>query len=292
MPKIIEPEVSEFDRLDILSPIQLTTLYLKWRKDFRGLINKASRISRGSSGIYCTEPHYFYASVLFTRLLVTAKSIEHLLPDCRPREHWDFSAVASLVRNLFEAYLLYFWLCEEEVADEIREARRILLYCHDNGSRERMFPEQATSPEHEEVVADLIAKFDANSYLKTFDEKARRKALKGHKTPFIQDDVIESIGFSKEDSRVIYRFFSQHTHSGPVSFLRMVEHGRGTGVETAHEKEYMIIALMQAVMLLTAAIEGHLKLFPEAETRVPSLTDAEVARNVEIAQGRKKAKRG
>jgi hypothetical protein len=245
-------------------------------------------VSRGSGRILVDGNQLVFASILFTRICVSAKSIECLLPDCRPKEHWDFSAVASLTRNLAEAYLWYFWLCEDEVFPDVRAGRFILLYCHDNGSRGRLLPESSPPQAKEVVTADLEARFDANPYLRTYSERARREALKGHKTPFVQDDVVERMGVNKEDFRFFYRFFSQHTHTGPISFFRVMEHGRGTGVETTLEKSYMIMAIMFACSVLQAAIEGHLKLFPDAETRTPSLTDSEVVRNVERAQGRSK----
>jgi hypothetical protein len=269
-----------------LSPPQLTGEYLRWRREYRDLIKRAIRVSRGSGGIEVDGHRLAYASVLFTRICVIAKSVERLLPDCKPKEHWDFSATASLARNLAEAYLWYYWLCEDEVDSDVCQGRFILLCCHDHGSRGRMFPNSIPTDAQDVVTADLIRKFDANPYLKTFDEKARREALRGHKTPFVQDDVIEAMGADKDKFRFLYRFFSQHTHTGPVAFFRMLEHDRGTGVETAHEKQYMIVATMFASAVLEAAIEGHLKLFPDAETRQPYLTDNAVIRNVERNQGR------
>lgn len=98
-----------------------------------------------------------YAAVLFMRMTVMAKSIGQLLPDCKPKEHWDFSAVASLTRNLAEAYLWYFWLCEDEVEADVRQGRFILLYCHDHGSRGRMFPDMKPSVDEDVVLANLVA---------------------------------------------------------------------------------------------------------------------------------------
>ena len=269
-----------------LTPPQLTAEYLKWRQTYRVLVKRAQRVSHGSGGRYVEGNRLAYASILFTRIFVSAKSVECLLPECRPKQHWDFSAVASLTRNLAEAYIWYFWLCEDDVDADVRQGRFILLYCHDNGSRMRLHPESIPQTENPEVMADLIARFDANPFLQTYSEKARREALKGHKTPFVQDDVIDGMGADRDTFRFYYRFFSQHTHTGPISFFRMVEHGRGTGVETVHEKSYMIAAIMFACGVVQASIEGHLKLFPGAETAKPYLTEGQIIRNVEQTQGR------
>ncbi|MGH6653378.1 MAG: DUF5677 domain-containing protein [Sphingopyxis sp.] len=274
--------------LEALDAPALTAEYLRRRMQFRDCCKRAVRVSRGSGGIYVEGNRLAYASVLFTRIAVMSKSIERLLPDCKPKEHWDFSAVASLARNLAEAYLWYHWLCEDDVDDEIRQARFVLTYCHDHGSRGRMFAPEDPLPQDSVVMADLIARFDGNAFLRTYDAKARREALKGHKTPFVQDEVLDRMGADKQDFRLLYRFFSQHTHTGPVSFMRTFEHDRGAGVETEHEKRYMIVAVDFAASILVAATGGHLKLFPDAETRQPALTQADVIRNVERDQCRAK----
>lgn len=272
-----------------ISNPDLTALYITVKREFHGLVERAERVSRGSGGMLSTGNRMFWASVLFTRLSVIAKSVEILLPEPKPRQHWDFSSVASLVRNLNEAYLVYFWLCQDDVLDNVRAGRFILLYLHDYGSRKRLFPEQFT--EDDCVYADLVRQFDENPYLRTFSDSQRKVALRGEKTPFIQDEILGRMGVDLANFRVMYRFFSQHTHTGPMSFYRMVDHDRGTGVETRHEKRYMIMSIGFATDVLNRAIEGHLVIFPDAETRTPHLTHRQIESNVEHNQGRLKSSR-
>jgi hypothetical protein len=274
----------EEDAGNTVSNPELTMLYVAVKREFRDLIKRAERVSRGSGGIPSTGNRMFWASVLFTRLTVMAKSIWALLPDPKPREHWDFSSVASLVRNLAEAQLVYFWLCQDEILDDVRAGRFILLYLHDYGSRKRLFPDQFD--DDDPIYADLVRQFDANPWLTTFTPAQRKVALKGERTPFIQDEVLQRMGQDLGQFRLMYRFFSQHTHTGPMSFYRMNDHDRGSGVETRHEKRYMIMAIGFASEALSRAIEGHLIVFPDAETRKSFLTDREVESNVEQAQGR------
>jgi Family of unknown function (DUF5677) len=293
-----EPLLSTIQGIDDLEPRELTTVYLRCRREFRELCKRAERVSRGSGGMWVEGNRLAYASVLFMRITVMAKSVRQLLPDCKPREHWDFSSVASLARNLAEAYLWYYWLCEDEIEPDVRQGRFILLYCHDYGSRARMFSDDRVLADDDVVKADLISRFDTNPYLATFNERQRREALRGHKTPFVQDEVLDRMGVGRSEFRSVYRFYSQHTHTGPVAFIRilMEGHDRGSGVETAHEKSYMITAILFATSVLESAIAGHLTLFPEADVRAPFLTDADIVRNVEQnqrrAKGRAKRKTG
>ncbi|MEV5032364.1 hypothetical protein MRBLMC3_001561 [Sphingobium sp. LMC3-1-1.1] len=261
----------------------ITKFYLAVRREFRELLKRARRISRGSGGISSTGNRMYWGCVLFTRIVVTAKSLDQLLPDPKPGEHWDFSAAASLTRNLFEACLVYHWLCGEDVPETLREARFILFHLHDHGSRYRLFPDESPPPE---VLEDLTKRFDASPILAQYDEKQRRVALRGERTPFIQDDVLAEIGVDLDEFRLLYRLFSQHTHNGPIAFYRMAEHDRGTGVETRHEKRYLMVAIGFAAQFLARATNTQLDIVPDAETRPPHLTDKQVRMNVERNQGR------
>lgn len=108
----------------------------------------------------------------------------------------------------------------------------------------------------------------------------------------MQDEVLDRMGVDRDDFRWNYRFQSQHTHTGPVAFIRilMEDHDRGSGVETTHEKRYMITAIISAISVLENAIAGHLTLFPDAETGSPFLTNSDIIRNVERNQGRSKGR--
>ncbi|MFL6759452.1 DUF5677 domain-containing protein [Sphingomonas sp.] len=291
-----EPEdgaqLSDWEALDTagfekLTNPQLTQFYLRVRREFRDLLKRARRISLGSGGVLSTGNRMFWASVLFTRICVISKSIDHLLPNPKPREHWDFGSVASLTRNLQEAGLIYYWLCGPGIDEQVRAGRFILLQLHDYGSRRRLYPKEFPEGDNHFVFRDLVSKFDKNPFLASLGERERRVALRGEKSPFIQDDVLTEMGVDPQQFRTLYRFFSQHTHTGPIAFYRMAEHARGSGVETRMEKQYMIIAVGAAAESLARAIDVHLDVFPDAETREPHLTDRQIEANVERDQGRR-----
>lgn len=151
-----------------------------------------------------------------------------------------------------------------------------------------MNPDQIENPE---VFKDLERRFDANPYLAAFDAKKRKVALKGEKTPFIQDEVLDEIGADRDQFRMLYRFFSEHTHTGPLSFYRMEDHDRGTGVETRHEKRYMLMVIQFAAGFLARAVEIQLAIVPDAETRKANQTVQQIRASVERNQGRLREKR-
>lgn len=95
------------------------------------------------------------------------------------------------------------------VTEMTREARFILFHLHDRGSRQRLFPTVSAPPD---VLEDLIRRFDANPVLVQSDEKQRRVALWGDRTPFIPDDELAEIGVNLNEFRTLYRlFFTLHS---------------------------------------------------------------------------------
>lgn len=268
---------------DTLTDRQVREMYRETRKGLLETERRAENISRGAGGIKSETAQHFWASVLFTRLIVTFKSISILTPELKPSAHFDFSAVASLTRNLAECYLFFFFLCVDDVSQAEKDARIIMLNLHDDGSRSRMLGELKDDAHVEDFEAkrqlvrdDLKAKLEANDYLSQLPEKRKREILKGEKTPFIQDEVIDRTKLDKNDFRFLYRFFSNHTHTGPVSFYRMTEHDRGYGFPNRLDEGYMTLAMSFATEMVGLAIEDMLSLFPHAEERGRKIRSAEV----------------
>jgi Family of unknown function (DUF5677) len=275
------------------SELQAKAEYRKARREFAGEVLRAQRVSRGSAGIRSETAQHYWASVLFTRMVVTAMSIQVLAPELQPDAHWDFSAVASITRNLAECYLFFYFLCADEVPKAEKDARIILLNLHDNASRQKLLGELGKSHDDAKTAAakaavhdDLVRKFNANAYLSGLPEKRQKELIRGEKTPFVQDDMIERAKMDKKSFRFWYRFFSNHTHTGPVAFYRMAEHGRGRGIQNYRDTFYTTVALDFASDLMRRAMADVLALFPDAETRGTAIETAEAKAGA--ASGRKK----
>jgi hypothetical protein len=93
----------------------------------------------------------------------------------------------------------------------------------------------------------------------------QKELLKGDKDPFTQDEILERMGEDRAAFRGYYRFLSAHTHTGPISFYRMAEHGRGTGIENRIDKAWTASALSIAGKFLKRASEDMLRIYPDAE---------------------------
>jgi len=73
------------------------------------------------------------------------------------------------------------------------------------------------------------------------------------------------MGDSEQRIWALYRFFSCHTHSTPLSFYRYAEQKRGTGDDI--EKVYMSEALNFATQLLIRADGDYKEVFSDLVTK-------------------------
>jgi hypothetical protein len=269
--------------------------YRQARRKLAGGVLRARLVSRGASGIASETAQHYWASVLFTRMAVTATSIQTLTPDLQPNAHWDFSAVASITRNLAECYLFFHFLCADAVPQVEKDARIILLNLHDHASRRKLRGELGEPEDVSKAAAsaavqdDLVRRFKANAYLSGLPEKRQAELIRGERTPFVQDDMIVRANMDKTNFRFLYRFFSNHTHTGPIAFYRMREHGRGGGFQNHADILYMGFALDFALDLMERATADFLVFFPDAETRGVAMRAAEAKSRP--ASGRKKRRR-
>lgn len=255
---------------------QIEKMYREARAAFAAYTKRAKAISRGVGGIYTEDGRKFWASVLFTRLVVTAHSVLHMAPRTAPipdrHAHWDFSAVASLSRNLAECYFMFFYLCIDETPAEDEWLTRLnLIQLRDNTARREMFsdwdPNDVQLAGFGDHHDDLTKKLRSRKFFQNLPERLQAELLKGKKALLLtQDEILERMGEESGVFRGLYRLFSAHTHSMPLSFYRMSD-GRGRGVENSIDKSEMSGALEMASGFLERAIAEMLKLFPEAEQR-------------------------
>jgi hypothetical protein len=102
------------------------------------------------------------------------------------------------------------------------------------------------------------------NYFNSLSEKCQKHFLRGNNAWLLsQDNLLKRMNEDVDKFRGIYRFFSFHIHSLPVSFYRMTEREQGRGIESDWEKTYMTMALDFALKPIQRANEEMLELFPD-----------------------------
>jgi hypothetical protein len=241
--------------------------------NFTAALERSISTSGATVGLQAGKRRY-WASVLFTRLCTFSVSILSLCPGSKINlegVHWDFGAIAALSRNLFECALTFFYLAIEDVSEDEWMARLLVLQLHDCISRFRMFrdfdPHDEQLKGFEEQANELRSKLEANKFFATLPEPLRKKLLKGERASIlIQDEILERMGEETSHTRGYYRFLSSHTHSYPLGFYRMAEHGRGRGVENEIEKGYISSALEYCTEILRRSTDDMRRVFSDIAT--------------------------
>jgi len=245
---------------------------------FETALQKALGVSRLKGHQPSATSAIFWASLLFTRLCNFSVSLSRLLPGSaysmgKADEIWDNSSVSSLARDIFECFLLFFYLGVETVPEDEWKARQSLMHLHDCTMRLRVFyvgeAEAVQRAFYEGEQKRLKALLEANNYFANLPEKQRNRFLKGRDLLFLsQDEVLERLGEDRALIRRIYEMLSAHTHSLPLSFYSGREDDRGRGVENLPEKRYMAQSLEFLTGILVRATTAYLSIFPDTNDEV------------------------
>lgn len=235
--------------IQVADPEQINTWYTTSLSVFTSTVERSIKISHACTGLQSGE-RLHWASVIFTRICNTGVTIIDVCPKSKLNArgvNWDFSSIASLVRNLYECCLVFHYLGIENIPDTEWEARLRVMQMHDCLSRNRMFEKlnsEHTSEIYKEQADELRDILKRNPYFTTFTEKQQKKFLDGESASLLSHDEISlRMGTFTEQARGYYRFLSSHAHSFPLAFYRMAEHGRGTGDENLIDKGYIATAL-------------------------------------------------
>ncbi|MEQ7154080.1 DUF5677 domain-containing protein [Brevundimonas aurifodinae] len=240
---------------------------------FESATQTAIDLSRALSGRPSATSQIFWASVLFTRLCNFSVSLSKLLPGSgysngKADEVWDNSSVASLVRDIFECFLLFHYLCIDPGPPAEASARQTLMHLHDCTMRLRVFYVDEGSADrtfYEGEKSRLKAQLEANTYFQSLSEKRRQRLLAGRDLMFLsQDEILDRLGEDRALFRRHYEMLSAHTHSLPLSFYRALEDGRGRGVENSAEKNYISQSLATVARFLGKACQNYAAMFAEA----------------------------
>jgi hypothetical protein len=197
-----------------------------------------------------------WSSVLLIRICLISESIEHLCPDNNnpaAAKQWDFSSIASLSRNLFEA-VAFFNYISTPVSPEIFAFRVLLMEYNDGMNRLRIFRQlniQDQVDRGESEATAFQSQLRSNEHFKTLDPHQQKRALNGlHPTLLSLREMAGAAG-QKAETWGFYDYLSTHSHTLPVSFFRIATQSR-TGKENQSEK----ILLTGVLEILVELVDG------------------------------------
>jgi hypothetical protein len=240
-------------------------------KQFDDAITEATGVSSAASGRKVPDPTW-WASPLYTRLCGTGISLLSLVPRSRFSgqfiDNYDFSAVASITRNIWECYFVFFYLGVDTTEGDEWLTRLNVLQLHDCVSRHKMFgeldPGDSSLPEFEAQANELRSRISARVYFGTLPERRQKHVLTGKNALLLsQDELLKKMNENVGLFRGMYHFLSSHVHTLPLAFYRMAEREQGRGIESEWEKSNIAAALEFALHPVARATREMRGLFPD-----------------------------
>lgn len=267
--RVSKSEVEEND-VRTLEEKDAEKRYVSALVTFTNTLQRSIGISQACAGIDA-GPQRFYVSAMYCKLVNTGVSVAVLCPGSKLNEngiHWDFGAVASLVRNLHESTLAMHYLGVDSNSAEEWTFRLKLMQLHDCVERKKMLAQMGVLTSDDETFSEeqatlLRDDLKGNPCFLALTLGQQNELLKGKTDKHLSRiQILAKIGADVEQMSGMYRFLSSETHSYPLSFYRMAEQNRNRGVKSSVELNYIATALEFAETNLTDANEWMRTLFP------------------------------
>ena len=207
---------------------------------------------------------------IFTRQTLSGMSFGKILPKLSPDkdpEHalWDVSSMASIARNIIEAYLAIYYSGIEEISDEEAELRFFIGQLHRNREWYLLHKSQGSSSEtmstFETGMKEQKEKIAAHTYLSNLSHAQRNKALKGDETYYTKADFETKNQFCR-GLRADYQLLSNFVHPLPLSIER-IDNDRGRGESNEYDIAYALLCVEIATKYLAASTLGIIDHFPD-----------------------------
>jgi len=261
----IEDDLLEIQRTKTIS----RGAYKKALLHFDAAICEALAVGQKQAG----RPHPYagYATYVFAQLCAHGTSMVRAAPLSRwvtsESEDWNFSAVAGHARAILEGILLFAYLIEPPASEDEHRAKIAVMQLNDCTHRIDLhsdFGAEAEAEFFKEQQEQLRDRLRHNAYFMALDPVVRKSCLKGKKLMInSRDQLIDQIGIPREQFNGLFDLFSQHTHILTMSFYRMEDNGRNTGIENDADRSYIGMALLICSQIMVAATDKLQEVFPD-----------------------------
>ena len=237
------------------------------RLKFTGLVRHALLVSN-KIGRQIATPPAGYASWLFVRACITAKSIERLFElqeFTYGVRYLDHASIASLCRDLIENIAVVRYLGDVLVSDDEWKCRRYVIDIHDYKNRDTFLTLIGQPQSDEKRFALLEKHLLDNAFFQTLAVQRQRRLLNGDDM-FIhgRHAAMLVFGWGDEMTRGIYKYLSHQTHSQSMAFQR-TEQNRLYEEHSPYAKVVAGFATSFARMALGFGCMHMVSLFPYIE---------------------------
>lgn len=145
---------------------------------------------------------------------------------------WDLSSLASLVRNLMEAYYTLHYILHDKCNEEERSFRHLLWKFHEASERwkclTKAIPESSHLPEIKSDFESLKESLKKDSYFKELSDSKQKEILRGSSYRLRTNvDLSDSCGVNSNYYRAQYKYCSSFAHTSPFSISTLLRFRAG-----------------------------------------------------------------
>jgi len=233
-------------------------------KDLPKVIDFALRVSMALRGRPTTTAGES-ASIIHTKMTINAISAERVSTN----NLFDHSAVISICRMVMEAMTLYFYLSEAVDADQW-QCRELVLRLHDTSARIKLMRGFKEEQDYEDLLtgkASLRSEIQSNSFFRTLPPKQQKTALAGGQIYIggMTAAATRAAGWQEKRYLSFYNYFSAHSHSAPMSFMRFGKHNINFSEPSEAQRGAAATVLNVAACCLLRVTMHYLRTAPDAE---------------------------
>ncbi|KPC04038.1 hypothetical protein ACDH60_27835 [Pseudomonas ficuserectae] len=234
------------EELNAAQKYKLDKQYNNSLKKFDLATYEAIAVSQ-SIGVQMAAPNVGHSTYVFARLCNHAVAMISAVPRSRwvraDFEQWDFGVAAGHSRAIFEGYLLFIYIIEAPECPEEWSARVNVMYLNDCTRRIKMLTNIGADEDVDGMkdhAEELRGRLNSNPWFQALTAPVKKRCLSGENLTIpTRDELLLRAGWEKEAFYAYWDLLSQYAHVLPVSFIRMVPGGRGTGLENDTDKGYL-----------------------------------------------------
>ncbi|MHC5745284.1 MAG: hypothetical protein ACYTXT_25950 [Nostoc sp.] len=225
------------------------------------------KISILETGINCTTNRTYYGEMLFTKIVQHTGSVIRLLPNLETsNERWidiDVSSIASLTRDVMEAFSVFNHICIDKLSKEEFEFRIHLLSHHQSCDMLKIIEllgfdsDNSTSSFYKWIKQCTSLYLTQSNFYQNLDIKVKQRLLKGEKAFLRNLSEINNDSIGVEAQSALYRLFSTSTHSFPLG----IQNVTGGGSSNPLNKQHLLsLSTRACVLYLSLSIRNYIRL--------------------------------
>ena len=251
---------------------RFTDLEMSFRDEYKKyckVLSATTNISLNQHGID-TDGRGVRSVKIFTRQTLSGMSLKNVLPKLSTErdpdsELWDLCSIASLSRNILEAYLALYYSGTESISEEEAELRFFIGQLHRNREwyqiHKKQDSDESVLKEFEDGMKEQKQRIKEHPYLNSLSVPQKNKALKGNEMYYTKVDF-ELKNEVCNGLRMDFQLLSNFVHPLPLSIER-IDNDRGRGESNIYDLTYSLACLKVATKYLAASTVSIVDNFPE-----------------------------